>query len=321
MELDSDTEIKISISSSSQAASSNYLIDKQPGRKKHLAFSDDEQLEIKNSEYNDDEDDDNYSYNITNNIGFKLKPSSKLTDSQHSFRMTNSYDIEHYFKYRMSKHSFKDYASATYYQYSNSNKDTTSFDKAINTTHSFISEKAINESVNSKKYVSTSTSTEDIHFSIDLFSKQQLLSPSSLYKHNKSLVNASINTDSSIESNKMRNSLSSSQNINKNNDSLKVGSNQKKNSNLKVYRQEYTLNLEDSESDESCDSDSLKIIHAKQTKTNSNGAKTKSWVFKFSNCFENEDDYRKFALIKAGPKRSSEWSIFKNSNAISKENN
>jgi hypothetical protein len=85
----SDTEIKISISSSSGQFG-------QPARHRtQLAFSDDECL-------ND----------ITSNIDLRLNRNPR--GSQH---LADSYDTEHYFKYRLGKASLlRDYASATYYQ-------------------------------------------------------------------------------------------------------------------------------------------------------------------------------------------------------------
>ncbi len=46
----------------------------------------------------------------------------------------------------------------------------------------------------------------------------------------------------------------------------------------------------------------------------------RSWVFKFTNCLEssgNDDEDRRLAAIKAGPKKSHEWSLF-NSNKSSR---
>jgi len=65
-----------------------------------LAFSDDESLK-----------ETDCAYSFTNNIDLRL---NKARDTQ---LFDNNYDMEHYFKYRLSKASLlKDYASATYYQ-------------------------------------------------------------------------------------------------------------------------------------------------------------------------------------------------------------
>jgi hypothetical protein len=283
-----------------------------------------------------------------------MKPSS--ADSQHLY-LKNSCDIEHYYKYRMSKHSFKDYASAPYYQYSSSNNK--SSDKQINTDENESKIKndehknTKNNKSNEKKYVSKSTSTDLECFSIDSFSKSDLLSSNTLYNN--------INNNNNQESNNNNNNNTSKKSV-KEADNYKrlskskptlnefetsVYSTGKKDGYSCTYKQEYHLNVsddelklkkklrgrkeyeeEDEDEDEDEDNDAVNSMY-----TNSKNTKTKTkdlnknknsshstWVFRISNCFDSEEDYKKFALIKAGPKKSSEWSIFKNQNSKTKQN-
>lgn len=58
----------------------------------------------------------------------------------------------------------------------------------------------------------------------------------------------------------------------------------------------------------------LKIVSTRSKFTaTSKAGRPRSWVFKFTNCFDSEEDARRIEQIKAGPKKSHEWSIFKSS--------
>ena len=50
---------------------------------------------------------------------------------------------------------------------------------------------------------------------------------------------------------------------------------------------------------------------SKITASSGGTGKPRSWVFKITNCFESEEDAKRIEQIKAGPKKSHEWSIFK----------
>jgi hypothetical protein len=53
--------------------------------------------------------------------------------------------------------------------------------------------------------------------------------------------------------------------------------------------------------------------------TTDKAGRPRSWVFKFTNCFDSEEDVRRIEQIKAGPKKSSEWSIFKSSGKVTRQ--
>lgn len=151
--------------------------------KRHLAFSDGECIN----------DDENVEHDLSYDIGLKLNRYPVSEDAQEA-ALSSSYDMEHYFKYRMAKSSLiKDYASATYYQYSSNNKDV-SESKEVNTDESFI--KKLKCEVNYvKSFVDKATSTHGADFfGIDNFSKRQILSPKSLYDENANQVDATADT-------------------------------------------------------------------------------------------------------------------------------
>jgi len=56
-----------------------------------------------------------------------------------------------------------------------------------------------------------------------------------------------------------------------------------------------------------------------RTKVGADSPRSRSWVFKFTNCLDSGDDdeNRRLAAIKAGPKKSHEWALFSSSNKSS----
>lgn len=63
-----------------------------------------------------------------------------------------------------------------------------------------------------------------------------------------------------------------------------------------------------------------KQVCSVKSKTNVSDSKPRSWVFKFTNCIESEEDNKALDAIKAGPKKSHEWSLFRSQNNRSKSN-
>ncbi len=57
-----------------------------------------------------------------------------------------------------------------------------------------------------------------------------------------------------------------------------------------------------------------------RTKVGADSPRSRSWVFKFTNCLDSGDDdeNRRLAAIKAGPKKSHEWALFSSSNKSSR---
>lgn len=89
----------------------------------------------------------------------------------------------------MSKSANKDYASATYYQYGN--KEKSSSTRATNTDESFIRNlRTQNKEVIPKTYVNRSTSTVSMSSLLNEFAKSQLMSNKTLYKEQSILVDA-----------------------------------------------------------------------------------------------------------------------------------
>ena len=201
----------------------------------------------------------------------------------------------------MSKHSFKDYASASYYQYSN-HKENACVDKGINATETpaLTAASTAAATQNEKKYVSKSTGTESNNFHVNSFSKQQLLSSRSLYNENTSLVSESTETD--LKEAKSNNSKSKTcetiaeMTVTDNTFEANLYSNKEQKYSC-TYRHEYKP------------TDESELSGKKETPV-AKSQSSHSWVFKFSNYFDDDQEY--MSLIKAGPKRSTEWSIFKN---------
>lgn len=128
------------------------------------------------------------------------------------------YDLENYYRHRMSRYSLKDYASVPYYQYSR--RVVKRLDKSVNTDESFLtellekikveSETQSNEEkkqqeinvqntatsvIQTKKDCSTCTSDLIDSFYLGYYSKTQLLSPYTLHNTHSTLWNAYSNTE------------------------------------------------------------------------------------------------------------------------------
>lgn len=350
---DSDTEIKIRISSSSQSGMS---------KKPHLSYSDDEGL-------NDIEKNDDYSYNFVNNIGVKLNRSGDNVINKIDAE-SSCYDMEHYFKYRLSKSSQnKDYASATYYQYSSNNhKGNVGTEKEINTEDSYVTKMKRDEEKMKmiKSFVSKSTETDASNLTLDTFTRNQILSPRSLFKEKSRLVDASTSTDDGnpllnyiiepLEKSRSRKQEEEAKCLSRTEIPISICTD---NTDAELFtnkdvcsfthRQEYQINLKDknqktieehrdestkNDSDETKINNNIKLVQASTVKNSTTSLKTrsritasnsssrpKSWVFKFTNCFESDDDREKLEQIKAGPKKSHEWTIFKSNSNRSKHSN
>lgn len=241
----------------------------------------------------DDECIDSYTYhhemkNLDNNITTttKISKSKRCSDIIENSILSNNCDLEHYFKYRISKFSKNDYASAPYYQYSSS-KEMHSQDKSTNTKDS----KADNKKATST--TSISTSTEDLlnDYKIGYFSKYQLLSSDTLYNKKTTLKNSDLTESNEIDLMSCLSSIPITINV-KNKQEAKI-----KENNAKTFV--YSFNIKNSNSSNPLCSESeisIKIPTAKARRT----------------LISSDEEDEQLALLKAGPKRSSEWSLFKN---------
>ena len=247
---DLSNEIKISIygkgSNSSVPISVNISRKNSKRSIKQTNFSNDSTNSSNNGAVSDDEI---YSSNNENNSNKKSK----------------SNDLEHYFKYR--NYSFRDYASAPYYQYS-SVKEMQFFDKSTNTDQI--------DNDESEKLNSKSTSTDDLLNSsyLGYFSKSQLMSSKSLFEKRSSLVDSSTNFDDDSQSNMI------------------------------------PINIP------------LKFSYKKRFDTSNSQIKPKVVKTISNDIFNsNEEDDKLTRLIKMGPKKSSEWTIYKRRSKLTTDGN
>lgn len=103
-------------------------------------------------------------------------------ESKRKIISQKKYDLENYYRHRMSKYSLKDYASVPYYQYSGRN--ITKHDSSTNTEDSFLNSCLL------KRDQSTCTNDLLNDFVIGYYSKMQLLSNRSLHGEQSSLFSA-----------------------------------------------------------------------------------------------------------------------------------
>ena len=248
---------------------------------------------------------------------------------EEDYYLSNNCDLEHYSKYRMSKFSSKDYASAPYYQYS-INKAKKYSNNGTNPDNVIIPMKLI-----VKRTISTSTDDLLSQSDIGFYSKYQLLSSQSLFNKKSTLINASTSCDvENIEPDpKPISSIPIHININNGFISRtqipidKSMDGEESNVNVSerfkyLYRKEYVL-----VPDLSDKSQKLKIISTQcsnQMSLNDNNTTVNKDseininIPSLNSCLLNlnsndEIDYAS-KMIKAGPKRSSEWTFFKNKN-------
>ena len=229
----------------------------------------------------------------------------------------HSVDVENYFGHRKSKHSTKDYASAPYYQYSCTNSSTStstnssrlnSNDKlnkntsqscccqSTNTTNSYLY--TLSQEKHQLK-INQSTSTDGLldEFIIGCFTKQQLLSSQSLYQKKTS-------PSVSLEPNKYSQSAPIHININ-----TKIDARAK----IPMAKAEPFERIITVEPVTSKPATSTTIITTTTTNNDNNNKNKVASIIKSANLKSvlNNDEEEKWMRLKMGPKKSSEWSIFK----------
>ena len=198
-----------------------------------------------------------------------------------------SADMEHYYTHRKSKHSSKAYASAPYYQYS-SRDQLNKTEMSTNTTNSYlyVLSKEKNTVINGGNDLSTqfprttqSTSTDGLlsEFQLGYFSKQQLLSSQSLFKKKTSLLDSSVSLDPTKYA---HNSVP-----------IYINVNTKVDARTRIPM--------------------AKVESFEKIVQEDNHPNNKTTLSHLKTILSDEEE-EKWLRLKMGPKKSSEWSIFKN---------